>query len=265
MDTFSNIILRVFFLPVKFQLVCHRSWYITVAQVVYMFGVMCGVFISGFASDYFGRRMTILIFMTVVSISSIGAAFSPNMETFIALRWIIAASAVGVWTTGYVYSMEIIGDNWKTWLGIGLMFPWAIGYSLLPVLAYFVPNWFHLQIALSAPLPVFIIFYWFLPECPRWLLTKGRVAEAVNILQKAAKVNDREWPSNLELKTTGSTDDNAKSKSFLDLFRARNLRRNTLIQYFNWFTAVLVYYGITLNADTLIPGEIKSHINFKFN
>lgn len=26
------------------------------------------------------------------------------METFIALRWIIAASAVAVWTTGYVYS-----------------------------------------------------------------------------------------------------------------------------------------------------------------
>ena len=82
----------------------------------------------------------------------------------------------------YVLSgMEIIGNDWKTWLGIGLMFPWAIGYSSLPLLAYFVPNWFYLQIALTLPLPVFIIFYWFLPECPRWLLTKGRVNEAYKV------------------------------------------------------------------------------------
>ena len=58
----------------------------------------------------FGRRITVLIFMIIVTISSAGAVFSPNIETFIALRWIIAASAVGVWTTGYVYS-KWIPDN----------------------------------------------------------------------------------------------------------------------------------------------------------
>ena len=52
----------------------------------------------------FGRRITILIFMITLTFSSLGAAFSPNMETFIVIRLAIAASAVAVWTTGFVYS-----------------------------------------------------------------------------------------------------------------------------------------------------------------
>ena len=35
----------------QFQLVCDRSWYVTIAQSVYMFGVMCGVFAAGVVSD----------------------------------------------------------------------------------------------------------------------------------------------------------------------------------------------------------------------
>ena len=34
-----------------FQILCDKSWYMTCAQVVYMFGVMCGVTVSGLASD----------------------------------------------------------------------------------------------------------------------------------------------------------------------------------------------------------------------
>ena len=48
--------------------------------------------------------------------------------------------------------------------------------------------------------------------------------------------------------------------SFFDLFKTSNLRKNTLIQYFNWFTTAFVYYGLTLNADTLIPGNM--YLNF---
>ena len=74
--------------------------------------------------------------------------------------------------------MEIIGGNWKTYLGIGMMFNWATGYCLLPLLAYLVPNWKYLQLALTVPLPIFVVIFWFIPECPRWLVTKGKLDEA---------------------------------------------------------------------------------------
>ena len=46
----------------------------------------------------------------------------------------------------------------------------------------------------------------------------------------------------------------------LDLFKTPNMRKNTLITYFNWFSVAFVYYGLTLNADMLIPGNM--YINF---
>jgi len=130
-------------------------------------------------------------------------------------------------------------------------------------------------------LPIFIVIYWFLPECPRWLLSKGRVNEAYEILEKAVKINGKEWPQDLQLKAINeitsngaeNQDENEKADSnspietkkvtFLDLFRTPNLRKNTLIQYFNWFTTTFVYYGLTLNADTLIPGN--TYINTAVN
>ena len=95
--------------------------------------------------------------------------------------------------------MEIVGGNWKTWLGIGLMFPWATGYSLLPWVAYAIPTWWRLQLVISAPLPIFFIAYYFIPECPRWLLTKGKTEEAKKVLEKAVKINGKNWPEQINL------------------------------------------------------------------
>ena len=36
--------------------------------------------------------------------------------------------------------------------------------------------------------------------------------------------------------------------------------KKTLIQMYVWFTASFVYYGLTLNSDTLIPGDL--YVNF---
>ena len=95
--------------------------------------------------------------------------------------------------------MEIVGGNWKTWFGIGLMFPWATGYSVLPWIAYAIPSWWKLQLVMSAPLPIFLVMYFFIPECPRWLLAKGRINEAKIILEKAVRINGHSWPEQFNL------------------------------------------------------------------
>ena len=93
-----------------------------------MFGIFCGALCSGIISDKFGRKKTIIIFSTLMSIFSIAVAFSPSMEVFIFLRWALAFSSVGFWTTFFVYAMELIGGKWKTFFGIGFEYPWAIAY-----------------------------------------------------------------------------------------------------------------------------------------
>ncbi len=112
--------------------------------------------------------------------------------------------------------------------------------------------------AASLPLPMFILFYCCLPECPRWLLSKGRNKEAKAILKKAAQINGT---PNLEPNTANpliNVEDSASSEDarMSSLFKAPNLRRITLVSWFIWFTNIFAYYGLTLNADTLIPGDI---------
>ena len=122
-------------------------------------------------------------------------------------------------------------------LGIGLMFPWAIGYSILPWIAYAVPIWWQLQLVMSAPLPIFLIIYFFIPECPRWLLIKGRVNEAKTILENAVRINGSTWPDQMNLqalntlKTDAGTDASADQESSAD----DNKSKANLLDLFNGF------------------------------
>ena len=91
-----------------------------------------------------------------------------------------------------------------------------------------------------------------------------------HVPKKAVATNGKNWPQHLQLKALNELSNSPEDEdnfngddtkvTLLDLFKTPNLRKNTLIQYFNWFTVVLVYYGLTLNADTLIPGNV--YINF---
>jgi len=242
-----------------FSLVCKDSWKVTLAQSLYMLGVFIGAGTSGIVSDHFGRKKTIIFFSTLLSIFSIAIAFSDSMATFIVLRMFAAFSSVGFWTTFFVYAMEMVGGKWKAFLGIGFEFPWAIAYSILPGIAHVVRDWRDLQLIIAVPPVIFLIGYYFIPESPRWLISQKRIVEAEAILKRAVKVNkgmDMEQ-LNIKLETKEETSHKA---NILDLFKTPNILKNTLIQYANWFTASCVYYALTFDSGTLIPGNI--YINF---
>jgi len=61
--------------------------------------------------------------------------------------------------------------------------------------------------------------------------------------------------------------DSKPKANVLDLFKTRNMLKKTLIQMYVWFTASFVYYGLSLNSDTLIPGKniIKHFLLFKIS
>ena len=104
----------------------------TLAQALYMAGLFIGAFSSGIILDYFGRKKTIICFSIAMSIFSIGIAYADSMMTFIILRMALASTSIGFWTTFFVYAIEMTGGQWRTFLGIGFQFPWALAYSILP-------------------------------------------------------------------------------------------------------------------------------------
>ena len=66
----------------------------------------------------------------------------------------------------------------------------------------------------------------------RWLNLNGKKEEAMEILRKIAKFNRRELPSDVTLKSQvkGKT-----SGSLFDLFKAKHMARQTIVQFYAWY------------------------------
>jgi len=257
----------------QWNLVCDDLWKLSTIQGSYMGGVFVGCMVWGWASDKFGRRLTMLVAAVIQVASSILAAFAPNYIIFIMLRFLIAFSVSGVFECGFVLVTEICGPHYRTYFGILTQFPFGWGAALLPVIAYFIRAWKSLQLAISIPCVLLGIFYWTIPESPRWLVAEGRLDEALAILKNGAKTNNKQLPPDdelMEMLTAIAADDEdaqkeekvevelSASQKFLSVFeeifvlvKTPEMRKRTLNIFFSWLIVAMVYYGLSLNSKNL--------------
>jgi OCT family organic cation transporter-like MFS transporter 4/5 len=101
------------------------------------------------------------------------------------------------------------------------------------------------------------------PESPRWLLCKGRVAEVKEIVKKAARFNNIELPDNIDkiLKPPKAED---TETGVWELFSSPYLRRVTSCFLCIWFTMNLVYYGLVLNMSSFGGNIYVNSVSFFF-
>ena len=102
-----------------------------------------------------------------------------------------------------------------------------------------------------------VILYW-LPESPRWLIAKGRMAEARQIMSAACQRNGQ--PVEPEKIVLSPPKQAATQGGFLDIVRHPTLRLQLLIMYFNWFTTAFIMYGLALSWQNLTGGLFLNFI-----
>jgi len=255
----------------QWNLVCDRLPLLSTIQGSYMGGVFVGCMIWGWASDKYGRRLAMLVAAALQIVTSITAAFATNYVIFIFLRFLIAFSVSGVFECGFVLVTEICGPKYRTYFGILTQFPFGIGAALLPLIAYFIRDWQNLQLAISIPCVLLTLYYWFVPESPRWLMAEGRFDEAIKILRDGAKTNGRTLPSDDELremmqaikddeedKKQEETRELTTSEKVMEVFdeilvlvKTPEMRKRTLNVFYSWLIVAMVYYGLSFNSKNL--------------
>ncbi len=69
---------------------------------------------------------------------------------------------------------------------------WSLAIILLPGIARIDPNWSSIFLMISLPTILYIPIWFFIPDTPKWHLRKGRIDEAVKIIENAISVNKTE-------------------------------------------------------------------------
>lgn len=146
---------------------------------------------------------------------------------------------------------------------------YTFGLMLLSGVTYLIRDWKYLSLATSIPFLLYFLYWFVLPESPRWLLTKGKFEEASRILEKLAKVNKKEFPVSFKqqlkqrmmLKRTRSEESlMRKGPGISALFKTPNMRLKTCLITLNWFANEMVYVGLSYYGPALGNNQYVSFL-----
>ncbi|XP_061177443.1 organic cation transporter protein-like [Saccostrea echinata] len=232
----------------KENLVCDDKYKISLSKTIFFAGVLTGSFMFGMISDILGRRKTLLIAILLELSSTLALAWSYNYVTYAILRFCTGAACVGMFMTSYVIGMEWVGPSTRTYAGLIIAFFGPVGELYFILVSYFARDWFWIIISVAIPFGIDALIWWFIPESPRWLFSRGKNKEATQILEKAAQYNKKELsPKILENVVIEKRE---AGKIWL-LFSDRRLGIRTIIIFYNWMVASMVFYGLSLNTGIL--------------
>uniref|UniRef100_A0A3Q2PE39 Solute carrier family 22 member 21 n=1 Tax=Fundulus heteroclitus TaxID=8078 RepID=A0A3Q2PE39_FUNHE len=233
----------------EWNLVCNASWKKPFTSSIYFGGVLAGSFVSGQLSDrLFGRKIVMFGTIGLQVVTTLIQIFSSNWIMFVVLYFLLGVEQISNYLVAFVLGTEILGSWVRTLFstaGVSLFF--AVGYMLLPLLAFFMRDWRQLQVGFMLAGCLSLPLFWFIPESPRWLLSQGRIEEAEVIIQNAAKINNIEPPAVIFRPLKVRTEE-TKAHNIFDLLRSPNIRWLSVTM---WNTMTISYYALSLNTANL--------------
>lgn len=232
----------------EWDLVCNVSALSVLTRAVMFLGYMIGVLVGGVISDKFGRKSLVYFLSVLCNILALVASFVHVYWLYVLIRVLVGICVGSSSLAMYVLLMEYVGKRHRHVIGTTLWYFWVLSLMLLALFAYFIRDWRTLSIAGAAPGLLQIIFWWFIPESPRWLLAHNKPKKAMEELTKVAKFNRKVMPAGeLEEKDTNSAQ---RQGDFRDLFSSKEMTKRTLISGFAWLVIALVYYAVSFSSGT---------------
>ena len=230
-----------------------------------MIGMMLGAWLSGFLGDRYGRRFSYQLNLALFGGASLAAAFAPNMPVLIGLRFVMGIGLGAEIVVGYATLHEFVPPRTRgRWLGI-LSFLTNCSLAVSAFVGLWVIPAFGWR-TMFAVVGVAALGVWLLrksmPESPRWLESKGRLAEADALLRsiegEAAKPG-RDLPPLPPAAPESAPPGNALD-SLGALFSPALLRR-TLIAISINITMGCVIYGFVVWLPSIFVKEGRSVVS----
>ncbi|MDX2562173.1 MFS transporter [Streptomyces sp. TX20-6-3] len=227
-----------------------KEWHLTTGQATLAvtaasIGMLLGALAAGWLGDRIGRVRTVALGVGITGLASLAVAFSGSIETFSLFRFVQGLGIGGVVPVAATYINEIARSDkrGRFVLLYEMIFPAGLAAATL-VAVWVVPHFGWRAMFVIGTVPVLLAAA--LPrqvaESPRWLLSRGRVREAEEVITRieaeVARSTSEALPAPADLA------DEPAGGRLADLFRGRYLRRTAVVSGL-WFVAYYVNHGIS--------------------
>ncbi|HPF17251.1 MAG TPA: MFS transporter [Thermotogota bacterium] len=210
-------------------------------------GMLFGALISGFLSDWFGRKYTNIIFLLIAGSFSMMTGLANTGEQFALFRLLSGFGYGGLLPVVNAYLTEFTSIKIRGRYLTYLESSWAIGSILLGLFSVLTldsfgwrPSYFALAIFC---IPLLIIAFT-LPKSPKYAFLKG----GKPALEKALKLKIAE---DIEMHPPVKI-------PFIELLK-NTYRSRTLMIWFAWFSISFTYYGIFTWAPKIFASRGIEH------
>ncbi|XP_058806024.1 carcinine transporter isoform X2 [Phymastichus coffea] len=255
---------------IEFNLVCEYKIYPTLGLVALNAGGPIGVYMFGNLNDRFGRRLSFFACLAILIIGAVLTAVAIDFWSWAATRAVVGLTIPAVYQIPFIISLELVGPNYRSLVTVLTCMFYTIGLCMLAGVTYFIQEWRILSLVTSLPFTIYFFYWWFLPESPRWLIAKGRLNEANDVLMNLARINGTQLPQNFLTRMHSKISQNKhtdiyhsqKEPNITSLFKTPNMRLKTFLITLNWFANNMVYVGLSYYGPALGSEE---HLSFLYS
>lgn len=210
-------------------------------------GMAVGATLGGLLADRLGRRQVFALTLLLYGAATGASALVGGIAALLVLRFFVGLGLGAELPVASTYVSEFAPARIRGRLIVILEAFWAVGWTVAALIGYFVipasdAGW-RWAFALGAiPAIYALIIRWGLPESPRWLASRGRIAEADRIVSTfeadagvvAAPAIRKEPPSRAIAVTT---------RARLASLWNGEFRVRTLCLWLVWLCVNFSYYG----------------------
>lgn len=150
-------------------------------------GAVMGALIGGALTSRFGRRKLIILAGIIFTVSAFGTALAPSIP------WLIAAmivSGIGIGIASFIspmYIAQVVPAKVRGSLVVVNMLAITSGIVIAYLVDYafsFSGQWRYMFGLAAIPSIGLTIGMWWLPDSPRWLISRSKIEQAKQILQR---------------------------------------------------------------------------------
>jgi sugar porter (SP) family MFS transporter len=159
-------------------------------------GTVIGSMLAGIPGDRYGRRDSLRGMAVLYLVSALGCAFAWNWTALVIFRFIGGLAIGGSSVLGPMYIAEISPAKWRGRLvGLfqfnvvfGILLAYLSNY-ILGTMGFGAAEWRWKLGVTAVPAAFFFVMLFGIPRSPRWLVKKGRIDEAREVLRLIGEEN----------------------------------------------------------------------------